>query len=146
MIDVIKFLRDNNLTISLAESMTGGSLAYTFVKHAGVSDVFKGSLVCYQEDIKVNVLNVSQLLLDTYGVVSKEVALEMADKALILFQSEVALSVTGYAETGKDIFISCKTQSKHIVKHLVFDTADRVEMIEKTVQAMIKLLKETLID
>ncbi|MGA0351223.1 MAG: CinA family protein [Acholeplasmataceae bacterium] len=146
MNDIIKYLKDHTLTISLAESMTGGSLAYEFVKIAGVSEVFKGSLVCYQNDIKVNVLKVPQDLIDTCGVVSQEVVLDMAKKALALFQSDVSLSVTGYAEANKDIFISCKTQSAHIVKHLIFDMGDRLEIIKKTVQAMIKLCKETLID
>lgn len=142
---LINDLHTKNLTIGLAESMTGGSLSYEFVKIPGVSSVFKGSIVCYQESIKTEVLKVSPSLIETYGVVSREVAVDMAEKAMQLLHTHVALSVTGYAENNHDIWISCLYGSEISVKKLNFVDLSRVQIIESTVKEMINLCKASLI-
>jgi nicotinamide-nucleotide amidase len=144
MTTLIDYLKTNKLTIGLAESMTGGSLSFEFVKHPGVSEVYKGSIVCYQNDMKIKILKVSKDLIKTYGVVSREVAIEMATQAKNVLGADIALSVTGYAENFKDIWIACNYQDKVYVKKLSYKALNRIKIIEKTVNEMIDMCKETL--
>lgn len=144
MTTLIEYLKTNTLTIGLAESMTGGSLSFEFVKHPGVSDVYKGSIVCYQEEVKVNVLQVSEETIKTYGVVSREVAVEMAVHTIDVLKVDLSLSVTGYAENHKDIWIACAYQDNVKVKKLSYEALDRINIIEKTVNELIHLCKELL--
>ena len=94
-------LTSNNLTISFAESFTGGKISDTLVSVAGASSFFKGSLVCYSTASKVNNLNVDKNLIDKYSVVSKEVVESMALNVKKMFNSEYSLATTGNAGPTK---------------------------------------------
>ncbi len=101
-------LTSNNLTISFAESFTGGKISDTLVSVAGASSFFKGSLVCYSTASKVNNLNVDKDLIDKYSVVSKEVVESMALNVKKMFNSDYSLATTGNAgptkgDSNKDI-------------------------------------------
>jgi nicotinamide-nucleotide amidase len=90
-------LRARRLTVSCAESLTGGGLAARLTKAPGASEYFLGSAVCYTEDAKRKVLGVSEETLRGPGVVSEECAREMAAGARRVFGSDVAVSLTGVA-------------------------------------------------
>jgi nicotinamide-nucleotide amidase len=92
-----RLLRARALTVACAESLTGGSLAFRLSAAPGASSYFKGSAVCYTSEAKRNVLGVSQATIDGPGVVSDECAIEMAEGARRLFESDVAVSLTGAA-------------------------------------------------
>ena len=94
-------LTSNNLTISFAESFTGGKISDTLVSVAGASSFFKGSLVCYSTASKVNNLNVDKDLIDKYSVVSKEVVESMALNVKKMFNSDYSLATTGNAGPTK---------------------------------------------
>ena len=94
-------LTSNNLTISFAESFTGGKISDTLVSVAGASSFFKGSLVCYSTSSKVNNLNVDKDLIDKYSVVSKEVVESMALNVKKMFNSDYSLATTGNAGPTK---------------------------------------------
>lgn len=85
------------LTISGAESMTGGMIASFLTRHPGSSDYFRGAAVVYQVDTKSKILGVSPELIKEKGVVSEDVALAMANGAKKLFGSDIAYGITGYA-------------------------------------------------
>ena len=93
---VEKFL-NKNMTLSCAESLTGGLFASTVTSIPGVSKFFKGGVVAYWNEIKHNVINVSRETIDTVGVVSAECASEMARGVKKLYQSNIAISFTGNA-------------------------------------------------
>lgn len=76
--EVIKQLIEKGITVSFAESCTGGSLASEFTRVPGASNVFKGSFVTYSDEYKEKYVHVDKKTILTYGVVSKEVAIEMA--------------------------------------------------------------------
>ena len=78
MKDLVNNLTIEKLTISTAESFTGGEFAARVVKISGASKVFKGALVAYQDEIKINLLNVSESIIKNHGAVSKECAEAMA--------------------------------------------------------------------
>jgi nicotinamide-nucleotide amidase len=98
---IAKKLTSNNLTISFAESFTGGKISDTLVSVAGASSFFKGSLVCYSTASKVNNLNVDKNLIDKYSVVSKEVVESMALNVKKMFNSDYSLATTGNAGPTK---------------------------------------------
>ena len=93
---VEKFL-NRNMTLSCAESLTGGLFSATVTAIPGVSKFFKGGVVTYWNEIKHSILGVSQETINEYGVVSKECASEMARGIKKLYSSNVGISFTGNA-------------------------------------------------
>ena len=98
--DVVTKLRDNNLTVAFAESCTAGLLASEFVKAKGSSDVLKGSLVVYQPDVKMKLLDVRKETLEMYTAESQQVTNEMVMGLKKLLDAEVSIAVTGLAGGG----------------------------------------------
>jgi nicotinamide-nucleotide amidase len=97
-----EWLIANNRTFGTAESCTGGEIAAKIVKHSGVSSVFKGGVVAYMAAIKVAVLGVLEETITAKGVVSEEVAREMAEGARRILGTDFAISITGIAEAAND--------------------------------------------
>ncbi len=84
-------------TLSLAESCTGGRVSSMLTSVPGVSKSFKGTIVSYSNDIKTNLLGVKKETLETYGAVSRETAIEMAEGARKMCNAHIGLSITGIA-------------------------------------------------
>jgi nicotinamide-nucleotide amidase len=85
------------LTVALAESCTGGLVASTITEVAGSSGYFRGGVVSYSNEAKIEVLNVPRASLEAHGAVSAQVAKAMAAGARARFDSALAASVTGVA-------------------------------------------------
>jgi nicotinamide-nucleotide amidase len=94
---VAVLLRERSKTISVAESCTGGLLSSAFAEIPGVSKVFRGGVVCYNNDIKEEMLDVPEEILQQHGAVSAETAVALALGAQERLDSDYALSVTGFA-------------------------------------------------
>jgi nicotinamide-nucleotide amidase len=92
---------EKQLSLVTAESCTGGEIASRLTQIPGASNYFKGSIVAYHTQIKTNLLNVPQELIDTYSVVSQEVAEAMALQAQKKFNSDLAVATTGNAGPTK---------------------------------------------
>ncbi len=92
-----KLLVEKNVTLSLAESCTGGMISSEIVSIPGSSKYFMGSAVVYSNDAKESILGVKHETLLKHGAVSKETAEEMAIGSLKKYDSKVAASVTGIA-------------------------------------------------
>ncbi|MCT4629521.1 competence/damage-inducible protein A [Winogradskyella sp.] len=88
-------------TVSVAESCTGGQIAKAITTNAGASKYFKGGMVSYATESKVNILDVSAKTIDVYSVVSKQVAEAMAMNVRKLFNSDFGVSTTGNAGPSK---------------------------------------------
>ena len=95
-------LRGTGLTISVAESMTGGMVGSLITDTPGSSEYFLGGLIAYSNDLKAHELGVAPALFTTVGAVSREVAEAMADGARSRFGSSLAVGVTGIAGPGAD--------------------------------------------
>ena len=89
-------------TVATAESCTGGKIAESFTAHPGASKYFKGSIVSYTKEAKIEVLHIPETLISKYSVVSTQVAEAMAQSALELFKSDYAIATTGNAGPTKD--------------------------------------------
>ena len=94
-------LTEMGKTLAIAESCTGGRIAQAFTANAGASKYFKGSIVSYATESKVNILQVSKNEIDKHSVVSKSVAEAMAKNVRTLFNSDFAISTTGNAGPSK---------------------------------------------
>lgn len=92
-----KLLKDRNITLATAESLTGGLLAGEITKISGISSVFRGGAVTYVNEIKHMLLDVPDDILETYGAVSAQCAEKMARGAAKRFGTKAALSTTGVA-------------------------------------------------
>ncbi len=96
-----KQLTDLGKTISIAESCTGGQIAKAITANAGASKYFKGSVVSYATESKVDILKISEKEIENHSVVSKEVAEAMAKQVRVLFKSDYGISTTGNAGPSK---------------------------------------------
>ena len=97
---VVRKLKEKGLTISAAESCTGGLFAKTVTDIPGASDVFDRSIVTYSNRAKVEELGVSEETLEKYGAVSEQTAREMAEGIARASGSDICVSVTGIAGPG----------------------------------------------
>jgi len=123
-LQVINLLKKNKLTLSTAESCTGGLIANYITNNSGASNVYIGGFVTYSNKAKTELLNVNANIIEKYGAVSKETAIEMSKKSLILTNSDISIAVSGIAgPTGGTIkkpvglvhhSISKKNHTEHI--------------------------------
>lgn len=90
-------LKKRNMKIAFCESCTGGLISARFTKVPGVSEVFDRGIVTYSNESKINELNVNKSILEKYGAVSEEIAIEMAKGLLNKTGVDIALSTTGIA-------------------------------------------------
>lgn len=95
-----ELLRKKKLTLSTAESCTGGSIAARITSVAGSSDYFKGSVVAYSNEVKAAMLHVSVETLEKHGAVSEETVIEMAKGAMNALQTDCAVATSGIAGPG----------------------------------------------
>ena len=98
--DIVERASFRGVTVSTAESLTAGMIASTIADIPGASAVLRGGAVTYCDEIKHRVLGVEQETLDRYTAVSHQTAREMASGSLELYQSDIAVSATGYAGPG----------------------------------------------
>lgn len=141
-----------NKTIATAESCTGGKIAESFTSIAGASRYFKGSVVSYATESKINILKVDKALIDEFSVVSKQVAEAMATSALQLFDTDYAIATTGNAGPTKGdteaevgtVFIAIAT--KTTVYSEEFNLGNhRVKVINKAVNKAFEMLQKEIL-
>jgi nicotinamide-nucleotide amidase len=145
-------LKKSNKTIATAESLTGGKIAATLVAIEGSSAYYKGSVVAYSKETKINLLNVSAQTIEEFSVVSKEVALEMALGVKEKLQTNYAIAVTGNAGPTSDhndkslgaVFIAFVSDEKEIVQEFNFGQP-REKVINRTVSKSLEILQQEIL-
>lgn len=147
--NVLEALRARGCTVATAESCTGGNIAHELTLVPGASDVVKGGVVAYSNDVKNRVLGVSQDDLDTYGAVSEPVVRQMADGVARITGAEYAVATSGIAGPGggtptKPVgtvwtAIHTPNGTESCVLHL---GGKRVEIIEATTRCVLERLLE----
>ena len=140
-------LNEKKFTLSTAESCTGGKIAQLITSIPGASNYFKGSMVTYATEAKINLLGVSPDLIEKYSVVSKEVVREMAHSVQRILNTDFAIATTGnagplkgdsFADVGT-VFISVITPSQVIVEEFNFGQP-REKVIDRTVNKALEIL------
>ena len=99
-----KTLTENNITLSVAESCTGGLLSSVITDVPGASKFYQGGMCTYQNHIKHRLLGVKNETLEKYTAVSEQTAKEMAEGCARVFDTDISVSITGYAgpDGGED--------------------------------------------
>lgn len=146
---IAKQLTKKNKTLAIAESCTGGKLAETFTQHAGASSFFKGGIITYATQAKVDVLGVSADLIKKYSVVSAQVAEAMAAQCRVLYKSDYAISTTGTAGPTKGdsdaevgtVFIALATKEGVFSKKFELGN-NRTRVINKAVNKALEQLQK----
>lgn len=141
-------LTERQQTISVAESCTGGKLAYAFTSNSGASTYFKGGITAYANNIKELLLGVSKETLENEGAVSEQTAKEMVLGAMLQMQSDYAIATTGVAgpNGGSDekpvgtVCIAVASKTELIVETFHFNR-HREHNIERTIQTALFMLK-----
>lgn len=95
-----ELLKKRKLTVSTAESCTGGSIAERLTSIAGSSEYFKGSIVAYSNEVKKDLLHVSSETLEKYGAISEETVIEMVKGAMKALKTDCAVATSGIAGPG----------------------------------------------
>ena len=142
-----RLLTEKKVTISTAESCTGGKIAATLSSVSGASNYFKGSVVSYATQTKINVLGIANEVIAKYGVVSAEVATEMAKSAQKLMTSDYAIATTGNAGPTKGdeaaelgtVFIAVATPNGVFVEEFNFGQP-REKVIDRAVSKALELI------
>ena len=147
---IAKQLTHLGKTLAIAESCTGGMVAEQFTVLPGASAYFKGGVITYATESKINILGVSKTDIDAFSVVSSQVAESMAQNALRIFNSDFAIATTGNAGPTKGdsqaevgtVFIAIATKNKVYSEKFMLGN-HRVKTINKAVnKALEMLLKE----
>ena len=134
-------------TLATAESLTGGGIGAALTAVSGSSAIYKGGVISYTNEIKHNVLGVSQGLLDRYGAVSAWVAGEMVSGVRRLLNADIAVSVTGLAGPGGDeygnpvgtVYIGYEDHQRSVVRHFCFE-GEREAVRHQTIAAALDLI------
>ena len=141
-----------NKTIATAESCTGGKIAESITANTGASHYFKGSVVSYATEAKIDVLKVDEALINKFSVVSSEVAEAMATSVLKLFNVDYAIATTGNAGPTKGdadaevgtVYIAIATKTK--VYSEVFNFGNhRIKVINKAVNKAFEMLQKEIL-
>lgn len=99
-VSVGELLKKKKLTVSTAESCTGGSIAARLTSIAGSSEYFNGGIVAYSNEVKMNILHVSRETLEKHGAVSEETVVEMVKGAMKALKTDCAVATSGIAGPG----------------------------------------------
>ena len=143
----------NNLTVSCAESCTGGMLSARLINVQGVSEVFKNGFVTYSNKAKRKTLGVKKGTLQKYGAVSAQTAEEMAKGAAFVSKADVTVSVTGIAgpDGGSEekpvglVYIGCNVKGSVTVKEFRFK-GNRAKIRESATSAALMLMRRCMLE
>jgi nicotinamide-nucleotide amidase len=146
---LIEALRSKGLRMSAAESCTGGMIGCMMTSVPGSSDVFLGTAVTYSNDAKERILGVKHQTLMDHGAVSMETASEMAKGSVEVYESDVAVAVTGIAGPGGStpekpvglVYIAVADGPRTVVTKNLFQ-GDRQSIRHQTAIEALKLLNE----
>ena len=131
--DIVERASARGVTVSTAESLTAGMIASTIADIPGASAVLRGGAVIYCDEIKHRVLGVEQETLDRYTAVSHQTAREMASGSLELYQSDIAVSATGYADGGVPVVdsVRCHYEGDRscVRAHAVAEALGRIALV-----------------
>ncbi|WP_033787319.1 CinA family protein [Helicobacter pylori] len=149
---LIERLKSLNLKIAVAESCSGGLLSHAFTSVSGASAVFMGGVVCYNEEVKREILKVNATTLKVFGVYSEECVKEMLSGVFLNFKVELALAVSGVAGPNGGskanpvgtVYIGVQRLGSHALIDRCFFEGDRENVQNKSVEHALNMLARML--
>ena len=145
---LVKKLIQKKLTISFAESCTGGMLSSTITSVSGSSKIFNLGLVTYSNKAKMDILKVPKKIINNYGAVSNECCLSMVKKLSKISKANISVSITGIAGPNGGtklkpvglVFIGIKKGNKIIVQKSLFKNKNRISIQKATTTKILNIL------
>ena len=145
---ILKLLTKKKLTVSFAESCTGGLLASSITSINGASQVFNMGLVTYSNNAKVKLLKVPKKTISKYGAVSYETCLSMLKNLSKISKSNISISITGVAGPNGGtkekpvglVYIGVKKGSKIIIRKNLFKSKKRITIQKATAKRALKMI------
>ena len=149
---IVKLLTKKKLTVSFAESCTGGLLASSITSISGSSKVFNMGLVTYSNNAKVKLLQVPKKTITKYGAVSYETCLSMVKNLSKISKANISISITGVAGPNGGtkekpvglVYIGLKKGSKIIIRKNLFKSKKRISIQKLTVKQAFKMILKIL--
>lgn len=143
-------LRERKLTISVAESCTGGNIAHKITSIAGSSDYFIGSVTAYQNDVKEKLLQVNSADLERFGAVSREVVEQMAVGVRERLNTDISVATSGIAGPGGGseekpvgtVWIAVSNKNRVVSRLFQFGSYSREFIIERSTLAAMMMVME----
>jgi nicotinamide-nucleotide amidase len=150
---VVELLKGNGLTVTCAESCTGGMLSARLINVPGVSDIYKLGMITYSNKAKRKILGVKKSTLEKYSAVSEQTAKEMAKGAAFVNKADVSVAVTGYAGPDGDnddtpvglVYIACSVKGHMTVKEYHFK-GNRDKIRESATSSALILLRSCVLE
>lgn len=149
---VVRLLKKYELTVTTAESCTGGMLAARIVNVAGASEVFRQGFVTYSNKAKRRLLDVNKSTLKKYGAVSRETVKEMATGGVFASDADACVAVTGIAGPDSEedkpvglVYIGCCMKDKVEVEKYLFK-GNRQKVREQAVVKGLDLLRRCILE
>ena len=147
-----RLLTSNKQTISLAESCTGGKISQVISAVSGASKYYKGAVVCYDTQVKIDILGVSETLIKEHSVVSAQVATAMALQVQKRLKTDYAIATTGNAGPTKGdsdaeigtVFIAIATPKEVIVEEFNFGQP-REKVIDRAVNKAFEMIRKEIL-
>ena len=145
---IVKLLTIKKLTVSFAESCTGGLLASSITSISGSSKIFNMGLVTYSNNAKVKLLKVPKKTITKYGAVSYETCLSMVKNLSKISKSNISISITGVAGPNGGtkekpvglVYIGLKKGSKIIIRKNLFKSKKRITIQKVTAKQALKMI------
>lgn len=145
-----KKLIKEKLTISVAESCTGGLLTHNLTKLANSSKYFQMGLTTYSNQAKIKILNVNKNIIRKYGAVSHECCKAMVQNLSKISKSKINISITGIAGPGGGskekpvglVYIGIKKGKTLLIKKNEFKSRNRNSIQKSTVNNIIKIISK----
>jgi len=149
--ELIQKLGQRHLTISVAESLTGGLVAASLTQIPGASAVFKGGIIAYRDEIKQQVLKVDPALITKFTSISEPVAQSMATNVRELMNTDIGIATTGVAGPDKSdgfapgiVFVAISIGDHKICQKLEL-VGDRTQIRDQSVNEIFKLTLSQLV-
>ncbi len=150
---IYSLLTDKKLTISVAESCTGGAISAKIVSQQGASSIYMGGVVAYANQIKINELKVNSDTIKEYGAVSEQTVAEMAKNICQIYKTDIGLATSGIApsfgvkneEQGKVYIAVCYKEKVTVINHKLINLTRKEfidSVVEKALQQVIHLITE----
>ena len=146
----VKELTKKKLTISFAESCTGGMLSSKITSVSGSSKVFNLGLITYSNKTKIDILKVPKKIIVKHGAVSQECCLSMVKNLSKISKANISVSITGIAGPNGGtklkpvglVYIGIKKDNRIIIKENLFKNKSRISIQKATVNISLKIINK----
>ena len=147
---IVSLLKKKKITLSVAESCTGGMLAQTITSINGASKVFKSGIITYSNQSKIKYLKVPFKIIDKYGAVSEECCKSMVNNLSKIMKSNLSIAITGIAgpkggSRNKPVglvYVGIRKNNRTLINRFLFKNKNRENIRINSVKKSLEIIKK----